>query len=127
MENQKPNAGAEEVTTQGWKLTELVGVFLGACLVVLMSGAAIATCYQRSTLTGQYRDVYEGQVLDKFVTNYESEEGTFVTRHLLIKGNAGDQFQAVVSSAVFERAEVGMWIRRKGPSIELSADGRDWK
>ena len=122
MENHKPNASAADTTPR-----RKVGEFLGVLLVVLMLAAMITTCYQRSTLTGQYRDVYEGQVADKFVTNHETDEGTFVTKHLLIKAKNGEQFQVDVSSAIFSRAQIGMWIRRKGTSIELSADGRVWK
>lgn len=123
MKKKKPKAGAAGVTTPLRKVT----IVLLIVVMVLVLGGAIATCYQRSTLTGPYRDDYEGQVLDKYVTNHESDEGTFVTKHLLIKGKTGEQFQVVVSSAIFARAQVGMWIRRKETSIELSSDGRDWK
>jgi hypothetical protein len=123
MKKKKPNAGAAQVTTPLQKVT----IVLLIVVMVLVLGGAIATCYQRSTLTGAYRDDYEGQVLDKYVTNHESDQGTFVTKHLLIKAKTGEQFQVAVSSAIFARTEVGMWIRRKGTSIELSADGRDWK
>ncbi len=104
-----------------------VTIVLFGVVMVLVLGGAIATCYQRSTLTGPYRADYEGQVLDKYVTNHESEQGTWVSKHLLIKAKTGEQFQVVVSSAVFERAQVGMLIRRKGSAVELSTDGRDWK
>jgi hypothetical protein len=123
-QRKKRDAGAMEASTP---LRTKVGTVLVGLLIVLVLGGAIATCYQRSTSTGPYRGDYEGQVSDKYVTNHESQQGTWVTKNLLVKSNTGEQFQVVVSSAIFERAQVGMRIRRKGTSIELSADGQDWK
>ena len=124
QEKRKRKAGAPEAATP---LRTKVSIVVAGVLMVLVLGGGIATCYQRSTLTGPYRENYEGQVVEKYVTNHESEEGSSVTNHLLVKGKSGEQFQVVVSSATFTRAQVGMLIRRKGSAIELSADGRDWK
>lgn len=122
-EEKKSEAGTAEVTTPLRKVTTVLLIVL----TVLMLGAAMATCYQRAILSPPVREHYEGRVLDKYLTTHETEEGSSVRNHLLIEGESGEQFQVVVSPAVFQRAQVGMLIRRKGSAIELSADGRDWK
>jgi len=124
QKKRKRKADALEAVTP---LRTKVSIVVAGVLMVLVLAGGIATCYQRSTLTGPYRENYEGQVLEKYVTHHESEEGSSVTNHLLVKEKSGEQFQVVVSSATFTRAQVGMLIRRKGGAIELSADGRDWK
>src|SRR5687767_1675246 len=113
----KRNADALEGATP---LRTKVSIVVAGVLMVLVLGGAIATCYQRSTSTGPYRDNYEGKVLEKYITNHESEQGTWVRKNLLVKAETGEQFQVVVSSAIFDRAQVGMLIRRKGSAIELS-------
>ena len=123
-EKRKRTGDALEAATP---LRTKVSIVVVGVLMVLVLGGAIATCYQRSTVSGPYRSDYEGQVLSKYVTNHESTEGTRVTKHLLIKGKTGEQFQVVVSDGIFERAQIGMWVRRKETGIQLSADGRDWK
>ena len=95
--------------------------------MLLTLAGGFVTCYQRQTSRGEYRHDYEGQVIEKYVTNHESQQGTFVTRHILVKNNAGEQFPVVVSGDIFERAQIGMWIKRKETGIELSSDGRTWK
>ena len=120
----KSKAAAPGVITQ---LREKIVIILASVLIVLALGGGFVTCYQRHTLTGEYRHNYEGQVIEKYVTNHESQQGTFVTRHILVKSNAGEQFPVVVSADIFERAQIGMWIKREETGILLSADGRIWK
>ena len=95
--------------------------------MLLVLGGWFVTCYQRQAKTGEYRRDYEGRVVEKYVTNHETEQGTFVTRHILVKSESGEQFPVVVSAELFERAQTGMWIRRTKTSVELSLDGRVWK
>lgn len=108
-------------------LREKVTILLTALVVLLVLGGALVTCYQRQTSKGQFRREYEGKVVEKYVTNHETQEGTFVTRHILIKNNEGEQFAVVVSPEIFERVQKEMWIRRKESGIELSSDGQAWK
>jgi hypothetical protein len=102
--------------------TTLVGI-----LTLLVLAGILVTCYQRIALKGRFRETYEGRVVEKYVNYHESQHGTFVTKYILLKPADGEQFSVAVSSEIFDRAQVGMWIRRTKAGVELSNEGQTWK
>jgi len=106
---------------------EKISIIIVLVLSVGLTAALATTCYQRSKLQGQYRRTYEGRVIDKYVNYRESELGTFTTKHIIVRNDAGEEFPVKVSDELYERAQIGNWIRRKETGIELSLDGTNWK
>jgi hypothetical protein len=99
-----------------------VGTVL-VCVFVLVGVAAIILfIHQRYTSTGLYRTDYEGRVVDKSATVTESQEGSGTARRLLIKAADGQVFQVSVTRSLYERAQIGMWIKSKGSNVELTQD-----
>ena len=94
--------------------TVLVSVF-GVVMVVALS----VSIYQRYSSTGLYRTDYEGRIVDKSATITESEQGSGVVRRLRVRARNGEEFQVSVNGNLYERAQVGMWIKSKGGSAEL--------
>lgn len=108
------------LASQLWEKVELICLSL---LALLILATLMAIYYQRSTSTGMYRRDYEGEVVDKFVSYHESQTGTGIERHFLIKGKSGEQFQVVVGKELYERARIGMWIKSSQAGVELSESG----
>jgi hypothetical protein len=50
-------------------------------------------------------------VINKSITGKESEFGSFISRKLHIRDQNGLEFSVVVDSSLYERAQVGMWIK----------------
>lgn len=70
---------------------------------------------------GAYRTEYAGRVLDKWVTYHESEFGTRVSRHLLIKSKNEEVFQVSVSPELYEQAKVDFWVIKDGDGFRMLA------
>lgn len=102
----------------GLKIVSLCAV------VALMVAAAVITLRQRFTSTGPYRTEYEGRVMDKSVTLGETQTGSYPVRRLLIRGKGGDEFQIIVNESLYNRAQVGMWIKNGKAGAELSSPGQ---
>lgn len=91
--------------------------------MVLMVGACafmVVMFYQRSSSTGLYRSEYEGRILDKWVNIGETQTGSVPQRRLLIKGRDGQTFAVAVNQPLYERAQVGMWIKSSKANAELT-------
>ncbi|MBA3240822.1 MAG: hypothetical protein H0T60_06305 [Acidobacteria bacterium] len=94
----------------------LIAIVLTALL--LPAGGVIL--YQRFKLTGPYRIDYEGRVVDKSLTLRETEEGTQAVTHLIVEGKDAARFRVSVNRGLYDRAQVGMWIRSNRDGAELS-------
>ncbi|MCA1635769.1 MAG: hypothetical protein LC802_19295 [Acidobacteria bacterium] len=94
----------------------LIAIVLTALLLPV--GGVIL--YQRFKLTGPYRIEYEGRVVDKSLTLRETEQGTWAATHLLVEGKDGARFRISVNRSLYDRVEVGMWIRSDRNGAELS-------
>lgn len=93
--------------------------FLSA-VVILLVATLVVTLHQQFASTGPYRMEYEGRVIDKSVTITESQTGSYPVRRLLIKSKSGEEFQVIVNQSLYERAQVGMWIKSSKAGAELS-------
>lgn len=100
----------------------VVANVLVSVLVLAVVAAIIFSIYQRYSSTGLYRTDYEGRVMDKSATVTESNEGSGVSRRLLIKAADGQVFQVYATRSLYERAQIGMWIKSKGSNVELTQD-----
>lgn len=74
---------------------------------------------QLLTSTGQYHVEYEGTIINKSITGKESEFGSYMSRKLHIRDQNGLEFYVVVDSSLYERAQVGMWIKSNKDGKEL--------
>lgn len=90
-------------------------------IAILIVGVSM---YQRLNGTGQHRGEFEGRVVDKSVTIRETETGSLAVRRLLIRETGGTQFDVIVNEDLYERAEVGMWLKRNKTTTELSWNAR---
>jgi hypothetical protein len=96
-----------------------LGLFVLA-LVVFAIGFVYA--YPRLKGPPLVRQDFVGKVADKYLTLRESEIGTAGHMTLLVEGRDGRRFKVAVGGEQYERARVGMWVRRSGGVVELSWD-----
>jgi hypothetical protein len=100
-----------------WVVTE-GGCLLTTVLIVLLTITAMV--FQKCGSKGFYRGNYEGKVIDKGIITHESLTGSSVERYLMIEGKSGTRFSVYVTSALYKRAQIGMWIRKTKTDQELS-------
>lgn len=106
-----------------WQLREAATkVLMIATAVALVAGLMLIYRQQHGP-TGPYRPEYEGRIVDKSVTGQETREGSHAARRLLIEGKDGVRFEVGVGPDVYERAEVGMWIKVANAQVELTRPG----
>ena len=74
---------------------------------------------QRIKAEGPYRNEYEGRVMDKWVGYHESQQGTRISRHLLIKSKNNEVFQVSVSPELYEQAKVGNWLIKNKEGLRI--------
>jgi hypothetical protein len=94
-----------------------VALMLTAILVLALN------LHQRINQTGLYRKDYEGVVIDKYTNLRETKLGSTVERKLIIKDDSGATFTVVANGDLYDRAEKGMWIKKRGEHVELSWPG----
>ena len=94
-----------------------MAVMIAIMIVIAMLAALLL--YPQYTLSGPYRREYEGKVLDKSITLNDSRTRTGARRRLHLEGRDGERFQVAVNEDIYERAQVGMRIRRSPSGIEL--------
>ena len=90
-----------------------------AVLAVVLITAVTFTYYQQFNLTGPYRRNYEGRIVDKSLTIRESQYGSWAVRRLRVRGKGGEEFEVSVSDALYQRAQVGMWIKRSDTGVKV--------
>jgi|GEM_PF-2851200 hypothetical protein len=76
----------------------------------------------RSTNPGPFRQEYEGQIVEKWADYSHSEQGSQPYFRLLVKGPDSQQFSVSVSSEIYDRARVGMFVRKTDAGVELLAN-----
>lgn len=112
----------EEDEVRGAISTPRTILFLVGTLVffaVLMGGL-----YRyRSSPAGPFRREYEGKIVEKWARYAESEQGSKPLFRLLVEDNNKVRFTVAVTPDVYERAEIGMRIKKSESGIELLADG----
>ncbi len=99
------------------KLSIIITCALVSALVIVL----LVSFSRRMKSQGAYRNEYAGRVLDKWVTYHESELGTRVSRHLLIKSKNGEVFQVSVSPELYEQAKVDMWVIKDRNGVKVLA------
>jgi hypothetical protein len=118
--NGENGAGVGRTESAARRLRELAGKALGAAGIVTFVAGCLLLYRQQFTESGFYRPEYEGRVVHKSLTGHETQEGSRVERKLLVEGGDGVRFEVRVGPEVYERAEVGMWIRVKNAQVELT-------
>ena len=103
----------------GWQIAE--GTFLTIVVAIMLGGVSIWT-YQCSTSTGPFRNEYSGKIIDKRISVFESQEGSFFSNKLVVEEKSGRRFTVSVSEEIYNRAEPGMWIQKTSRGIELLPD-----
>ncbi len=88
--------------------------------VALLAGAAFLYAYPRLREPPLVRRDFVGRVVDRYLTLGESQIGTRGSLTLLVEDGAGRRFRVAVTDEVYERARVGMWVRRRGGVVEVS-------
>lgn len=63
---------------------------------------------------------YEGKVIDKWAGYSHSEEGSFPYFRLLVEREGGQRSTVAVDQQTYDRAKVGMRIRKTKGAIELT-------
>src|SRR5919202_5742235 len=92
-------------------------------LVALFLAAIVINLRQRFTPSGPYRVEYEGRIVDKSITLSETQIGSGSVKRLHIEGKDGDKFDVIVNNSLYDRAQVGMWIRSDRDGARLSWTG----
>jgi hypothetical protein len=103
----------------GWNIAE--GTFLAIVFAIIVGGVSIWT-YECSTSTGPFRREYSGRIVDKRISVFESEQGSFFSNKLVIEEKRGRRFTVSVSEEIYNRAKPGMWIQKTSRGIELSTE-----
>jgi hypothetical protein len=62
---------------------------------------------------------YEGKIIDKWAGYSHSEEGSVPYFRLLVKTPDGQRSTVAVDQETYDRATVGMWIRKTKKEIDL--------
>jgi hypothetical protein len=110
-------------TKKLWPVVEGIVLIVSLAITIL---TAVLFHYQRFTLTRAYRQQYEGKIVDKTMRFHESEEGSSRESYLVIEGKDGGRFLVSVREDAYNRARVGMWVRRDRGGFELfSAEPRE--
>ena len=64
---------------------------------------------------------YEGKIIDKWAAYSHSEQGSFPNFRLLVETAGGQRSTVAVDQETYDRAKVGMRVRRTKEGIELSS------
>ncbi|HEY6243398.1 MAG TPA: hypothetical protein VIX17_05605 [Pyrinomonadaceae bacterium] len=97
--------------------------FLWLALIFLFITLLFWSLYKfRSAKTGPFRTEYEGRIIDKWANHTQSEQGAQPYFRLVINGNDNQRFTVAVSSEIYDRAKVGMSVRKTDAGIEFITD-----
>ncbi len=64
---------------------------------------------------------YEGKIIDKWAGYNHSDLGSFPYFRLLVETDGGQKSTVVVDQETYDRAKIGMWIRKTTRGIELGS------
>lgn len=76
--------------------------------------------YQRLGRVGPYRVEYQGKVVDKSITVNHTETGSYQLRILRIRDEEGKEFNIIVDVDLYDRTQIGMWIKKNDTGVEVS-------
>jgi hypothetical protein len=91
-------------------------------ILVCITAVLWSVYFFRSTKTGPFRQEYEGQIVEKWADYSHSEQGSQPYFRLMVKGRDSQQFSVSVSSEIYDRAKVGMFVRKTDAGVELIAN-----
>jgi hypothetical protein len=95
-------------STIAWGLL-IVAVFAGLLLIIYKSKLAVRPVE------------YEGRIVDKWAGYNHSEQGSFPYFRLLVETENGQKLTVAVDKENYERAQVGMRIKKTQKGIELTS------
>lgn len=107
------------VGSKPWRIAVAV-ILVAVCVGLLVT--VVVRAYQTFKFTGPYRVVYEGRVIDKSTTITESMTGSGAVYRLHVRGRDGVVFDKAVTTDLYNRARVGMWVRGGPEGPEFYAD-----
>ncbi len=116
----KKSTSSQQPRSRSQVLRDRLVVGFSIALIALALTTLVLTFYQRFTFTGPYLMEYEGRVIDKSVTWRETDIGSIPVRRLHIRGRGGEEFPIIVNESLYERAQVGMWIKSSAAGTEVS-------
>ena len=88
-------------------------------LVGLTLATTLYSCGQRLNSSGPYRSSYEGKIVYKSATISESQRGSGMRYRLSIIAPDGLPFEVAVDREIYERASVGMLIKKDSSGVKL--------
>ena len=88
-------------------------------LIVLGMATTLYSCGQRLNSSGLYRSSYEGKIVAKSATISESQQGSGMRFRLSINAPDGLPFEVAVDREIYERARVGMLIKKDSSGVKL--------
>ena len=95
---------------------------VGFVLALFIGGISLIS-YQRFVNDGEpYRMEYEGIVVDKPVLFRDSDQGAGLQRLLTIERDDGNRFQVIATNDIYQRAQIGMRIKRTKDGTTISYD-----
>lgn len=100
-------------------LDRALGLFAIAVCCGLIVGGVFLSYHQ---LRNAYRQQYAGRIIEKVIRPHESDEGSFIERYLVIEEQDGARSQIPVSAELYDRAKIGMWIKKDKSGIDLSSE-----
>jgi hypothetical protein len=65
-------------------------------------------------ISTSYRKVYKGKVVDKWLSITETQQGSIVTRRLLIEGGNGERFKMFINIEEYDKIKIGDFVENKG-------------
>jgi len=91
-------------------------------LIVLGLATTLYSCGQRLNSSGLYRSSYEGKIVYKSATIIESRSGSGMRYSLSIIAPDGLPFEVAVDREIYERARVGMLIKKDSSGVQLDGN-----
>jgi hypothetical protein len=89
----------------------------GLLILVLLTGA-ISVAYRAKRSLNPVE--YEGRIIEKWAGYHHSEEGSTPYFRLLLETESGQRLTVTIDQQIYERAKVGMQIRKSAKGIDLS-------
>jgi hypothetical protein len=92
-------------------------IVLGLLILMLLVGVLLLVYRAKSSLNPIE---YEGRIVDKWAGYNHSDEGSFPYFRLLLETDKGQKLTVAVDREDYERAKIGMRIKKTRQGIELT-------
>jgi hypothetical protein len=86
----------------------------------VVTGLMVVYNQRLHTFADLGRSEYEGKLVNKSLTIHETNTGSKIELRFLVEGKDGKRFDIAPSPDVYERAQIGMWIKSSKSGVELS-------